>query len=77
MAKNKKVRVRVNPGLLGLDAVQANKTTLITKAWTEVSPTLAKKLVGSEYKGRPKFEFEDDSFDEDEEEDEAPEAEEA
>lgn len=55
----KTTRVRVNLGLRGLDAVQVNKKTRITKAWTEVSLTLAKSLIGLEYKGRPKFEFED------------------
>jgi len=77
MAKAKKVRVRVNPGLLGLDAVQVTKTVLITKIWTEVSPTLAKKLVGLEHKGRPKFEFEEADLDKGEVEDPSEEATEA
>jgi len=59
----KKVLVRVNPGLRGIDAARV-KDTLITKKWTEVSPTLAKSLVGLEYNGRPKFEFEDGEPDE-------------
>jgi hypothetical protein len=58
----KKVRVRVRHGSM-LDAVRVSKNLLVTKRWTEVSPTLAKGLVGLEYKGRPKFEFEDDVAD--------------
>jgi hypothetical protein len=63
MAKKDKVRVRISPGLRGLDAAWVSKTVLVTKSWTEVSPTLAKSLVGLERKGRPKFEFENDVAD--------------
>jgi len=60
----KKVRVRVSPGLRGVDEVRLSKTILVTKKrFTEVSPTLAKSLVGLEHNGRPKFEFEDDVVD--------------
>lgn len=66
----KKVRMRVRVGGMGLDEVWVDDhKVLITKRWTEVSSTLAKKLVGSEYNGRPKFEFEDDLADEAESED--------
>ncbi len=74
---SKKVRVRVNPGLMGLDAVQVTKSTLVTKQWTEVSPTLAKKLIGLEHKGRPKFEIEEGSLDDSESETETEGADEA
>jgi len=36
---------------------------LVTKKWTEVPSTVAKKLVGSVYNGRSRFEFEDDLVD--------------
>ncbi len=64
MAKSGKVKVRVNPGLRGVDEVWVSKSVLVTKrGWTEVSSTLAKSLVGLEHNGRPKFEFEDDVVD--------------
>ena len=60
MTRAKKVKVRINNGLMGLDAAWVDdKNTLVTKRWTEISSTLAKTLVGSKYNGRPKFEFED------------------
>lgn len=61
---SKKVRVRINNGIL-MDAewVDDHKI-LVTKRWTEVPSTVAKKLVGSMYNGRPRFEFEDDLADE-------------
>ncbi len=60
----KKVRVRVNPGIL-MDAEWVdNHKVLVTKRWTEVSSTVAKKLVGSMYNGRERFEFKDDLADE-------------
>ena len=59
----KKVMVRMRRGsFLGAQWVNDHKT-LVTKQWTEVSSTVAKSLVGSEYKGRPRFEFKDDSAD--------------
>lgn len=58
----KKTRVRIKQGSR-LDGVRVSKTIVVTKSWTEVSPTLAKSLVGLEYQGRPKFEFEDDVAD--------------
>lgn len=64
MAASKKTRVRVNPGIL-MDAEWVNDhKILVTKQWTEVPSTVAKKMVGSMYNGRPRFEFEDDSADE-------------
>ena len=59
----KKVRVRIRHGSL-LDGhwVDDHKI-LVTQKWTEVPSTVAKKLVGSEYNGRPTFEFEDDLAD--------------
>lgn len=62
MAK-KKARVRLNPSIR-LDGAWVNSETLVTKNWTEVSPTLAKKLVVLEYKGLPKFEVEEGDPDE-------------
>lgn len=61
---SKKVRVRINNGIL-MDAewVDDHKI-LVTKRWTEVPSTVAKKLVGSMYNGRSRFEFEDDLADE-------------
>lgn len=73
----KKVKVRINPGLIGLDAAWVDKDTLITKNWTEVSPTLAKSLVGLEHNGRPKFEVEDGPADKAEPETESSETESA
>lgn len=61
MAKKTMVRIRAGSQLSG-QWVNDHKT-LITKKWTEVSATVAKSLVGSEYKGRPRFEFQDDSAD--------------
>ncbi len=60
---SKKVRVRISPGIL-MDAewVDDHKI-LVTKKWTEVPSTVAKKLVGSMYNGRSRFEFEDDLVD--------------
>ncbi len=59
----KKVRVRVNPVIL-MDAEWVNDhKILVTKRWTEVPSTVAKKLVGSMYNGRERFEFEDDLAD--------------
>ncbi len=58
----KKVRVRIRQGSM-LGGHRISKDVLITKKWTEVSPTVAKSLVGLEYQGRPRFEFEDDSAD--------------
>ncbi len=59
-----KKRVRIPPTSM-MDAQWVDgKKTLVTKRWTEVSATVAKGLVGSEYNGRPRFEFEDDLVDE-------------
>lgn len=66
---NNKVNVRIAPGVR-LDAAWVTSKTCVTKDWTPVSPTLAKKLVGLEYQGRPKFEFEEDPSDDDGSEDE-------
>ncbi len=60
MAKKTMVRIRQGSQLGGQ---WVSNTVLVTKKWTEVSPTLAKSLVGSEYQGRPRFEFQDDSAD--------------
>ena len=60
---SKKVRVRINNGIL-MDAEWVDEhNILVTKRWTEVPSTVAKKLVGSMYNGRARFEFEDDLAD--------------
>lgn len=69
-------RVRIAPGVR-LNAVVVDDDLTVTKNWTEVSKTVAEKLVGSEYQGREKFEVEEGSVDEAETEAEDGSAEEA
>lgn len=76
MAKAKPRRVRLHPGA-GLDAVVVDEDLTVTRSWTEVSKTVADKLVGSTYQGRQKFEVEEGSVDKAESETETTESDEA
>ncbi len=57
------MRVRVKPGLRGVDRVRVSDDLFIDKNWTEISKTAAKKLVGSQWQGRPMYDFEDGEVD--------------
>ncbi len=76
MAAQKPHRIRIAPGA-GLDAAVIDDDLTVTRSWTEVSKTVADKLVGSTYQGRQKFEVEEGSVDEAGSETKSSEAEEA
>lgn len=63
MASTKPHRVRIAPGVR-LDAVVVDDDLTVTRNWTEVSKTVADKLVGLTYQGRRKFEVEEGTVDE-------------
>lgn len=46
------MKVRVIPGA-GVGAVRVNKTTTVTKEWTEVTEAQGEKLLEKERNGRP------------------------
>ncbi len=56
--------VRIKDGFRGVDAWVVTKTLTVTKNWTTVTKSQAKKLLGLEYRGRLLFESRDTEADE-------------